>query len=101
MKQKDIAALLDELASLYAAYWESPRFDADLGWVLPHTSGPIHEIFSSDTGVVLLIEHDMRVVMDISENIAVMDFGTKIAQGTPEEVSANQDVIDAYLGVAH
>ena len=47
---------------------------------------------------VVLIEHDMGVVMDISDNVVVLDFGTKIAQGTPEEVSKNPHVIQAYLG---
>ncbi|MCF8031731.1 MAG: ABC transporter ATP-binding protein [Desulfarculaceae bacterium] len=47
---------------------------------------------------VVLIEHDMGVVMDISDNVVVLDFGTKIAQGTPEEVSKNSHVIEAYLG---
>lgn len=50
---------------------------------------------------IVLIEHDMGVVMDISDRVVVLDYGCKIADGTPEEVRGNQDVIDAYLGVAH
>ena len=50
---------------------------------------------------MVLIEHDMGVVMDISDHVVVMDYGAKIGDGTPEEVMSNQKVIDAYLGVSH
>jgi branched-chain amino acid transport system ATP-binding protein len=49
---------------------------------------------------VVLIEHDMGVVMDLSDRVVVLDYGKKIGDGTPDEVRSNQHVIDAYLGVA-
>ena len=50
---------------------------------------------------IALIEHDMGVVMDLSDRVVVMDYGKKIGDGSPDEVRQNQAVIDAYLGVAH
>jgi branched-chain amino acid transport system ATP-binding protein len=50
---------------------------------------------------IALIEHDMSVVMDISDRVVVLDYGRKLADGTPDEVRSNPAVIDAYLGVSH
>jgi branched-chain amino acid transport system ATP-binding protein len=57
-----------------------------------------HELTAS---TIILIEHDMGVVMDLSDHITVLDHGKRIAEGKPEAIQSNQDVIDAYLGVAH
>ncbi len=50
---------------------------------------------------IVLIEHDMGVVMDLSDRVVVLDYGRKIGDGTPDEVRNNQAVVDAYLGVQH
>jgi len=61
----------------------------------------ILEVNSEFGTTIALIEHDIGVVMDLSDRVVVLNYGQKLADGTPAEVSSNQDVIDAYLGVAH
>ena len=62
------------------------------------TTYPDSPVLRDGVNCIVLVEHDMGVVMDIADRIAVLDFGRKIAEGSPDEVRANPEVIAAYLG---
>jgi len=61
----------------------------------------VHELWRADNLTVAFIEHDMDIVFRIAQTITVLKYGEVLAQGTPDEIRRNQDVVDAYLGTDH
>ncbi|WP_375461721.1 ABC transporter ATP-binding protein [uncultured Enterovirga sp.] len=63
--------------------------------------GQVHRLWEAKRMTVLFIEHDMDIVFKIAESVHVLKYGAVLAQGTPDQIRQNQDVIDAYLGTDH
>ena len=101
---EDTAALLDQLASLHAAYWESPRFNDDLNWVQPHTSGPIHDLFSLEVGSVnILINHEISTHQFKRELVESIDQSSESLAAQVARVQQHQAELPCTLlhGDAH
>jgi ABC-type branched-subunit amino acid transport system ATPase component len=92
-----------EIARALAANPKVLLLDEPAAGMNPSESAQLMQLIRRirDRGIaVVLIEHDMKVVMGVSDRIAVLDYGNKIAEGTPEEIRANPQVREAYLGAA-
>ena len=91
-----------EIARALASDPQLLLLDEPTAGMNPHETGEAIRLFRrirDELGVtILLIEHDMNVVMEISERITVMDYGAKIAEGTPRQIRSDAHVIEAYLG---
>ena len=66
-----------------------------------HTIINIIKRLKQEGKTIVIVEHDMNFVMDLSEKVIVMDYGKEIAEGTPSEIQNNPKVLEAYLGVKH
>mgnify|MGYP001765292022 CR=1 FL=1 len=93
-----------EIARALAAKPRLLFLDEPAAGLNPKETGEIDELIRriADQGItVVLVEHDMKMVMNISDRILVLDYGKKLAEGSAAEVRANPDVIAAYLGASH
>jgi len=91
------------IASALAAKPKILLLDEPAAGLVSHERKVLSDLIKAirDTGIsVLVIEHHMALIMEVCDRIVVLNFGSKIAEGTPEEIRNNQAVIDAYLGEA-